>query len=669
MQPEIPETLSAPSNWATLALLRTYFDRGATRSDLFAPFVHDAVADHTLDAINPEAVALIVRNKWGLSMPTPVVVNVLRRLQQTRKGILLQNQIWRVDPDRFTRPDLEPQRLAVDEAFSHFVSRFHAYSDRLGIARVPDEELKSALVGFVDIHLVALLQNATLPSVATKTVGHHLLRTLLSFIRSEATSDETVRRSLRVLVEGALIRNALMLRDLPSETKNLGGLQVFLDTRFVLHTIGLAEPPIVDADRESIRLLREAGAKTKVFDKTITEIRGVLNVYVSGLATAESVARLRQTELTRFFLTRRHTPSDVAQLVADLEQLVSAQHISVVEAPPHQRDYTEDERDLIKMLSAEGEDFQPSHRAQHDVDCVAGVLTIRRGVTADRLSNAVAVFATTTGLVVHNVGKWYAKHGLTGLQPTIHVSDLTAHAWMMNPTAVPELKLHELVAACAVALRPSEEQWNAMLGYLNRQLQEGKLASQQFVAVLISDRTDEYLAESQPNEPDPAASFSEIVDRVVGHYRAAGAQEAERITGEYGAQLTRIRTEKDVLQATNRNLRDQAEAYRATLEHIIRGASWIASRAFMVCAIVVFLIGSVLAIPACSPVETWVPTALLYLVMVACFVLQFFDSIFGFSASSLRDGIRNQVEAGLRRKLLPDGAAALPSYDAPPSSK
>jgi hypothetical protein len=149
------------------------------------------------------------------------------------------------------------------------------------------------------------------------------------------------------------------------------------------------------------------------------------------------------------------------------------------------------------------------------------VLTYRRGTTADSWDNAKAVFVISSGHTVQSINEWYGEQGGRGVSPIIHYLLLSNLAWLKRPASASKLKVHELVALCAAALRPSRDAWQTFLKHLRRLEETGELSSDEVTAIVATSLTDNVLAEQEVDEDSDAATLSEVVERVKTAYRGA----------------------------------------------------------------------------------------------------------------------------------------------------
>jgi hypothetical protein len=294
------------------------------------------------------------------------------------------------------------------------------------------------------------------------------------------------------------------------------------------------------AAREGLSLLREAGARTVAFDQTVDEMRRLLAVFEDHLATPSGIASLHPTDLKRHFLSARYSPSDIRILTATLEQRLQAVGIAIVRLPDHEARFTLDEQKLAAMLTEDGKDPAGSLRVRHDVDAIAAVLTLRKGKNAAAIERSIAVFCTTTWKVARNGQRWYRDQGQSGLPPVILQAALTSIAWLKKPAAAFGLKLHELVALCASALRPTRATWMKLTDNLRRLRDEGVIKDDETAAIVASELTEPLLAElDEESEPD-AASIVEVIERVIGAYRQEASSHANEVVRSAEANSARV---------------------------------------------------------------------------------------------------------------------------------
>ncbi len=181
----------------------------------------------------------------------------------------------------------------------------------------------------------------------------------------------------------------------------------------------------------------------------------------------------------------------------------------------------------------------------HDVDAVSAILTLRSGRRPSSLDDAWAVFATTSSSVVRTVVEWYRESGEGGISPVVHCLALSNIAWLKKPASAARRKLHELVALCAAALRPSRKVWDSFGRQLRELQQAGQMSSDEYVATVVSELTEARLVELDEDAEVEAETVLEVVERVKASY----AEEAARAVAAAESAAGRHREEKAAAEA------------------------------------------------------------------------------------------------------------------------
>jgi hypothetical protein len=338
--------------------------------------------------------------------------------------------------------------------------------------------------------------------------------------------------------------------------------------------------------RDTIDVLTADGVQCIVFDKTVDEIHRLLHMYEGKLRTDEGRKSLRAFPMARHFLTERYSPSDVRQLAALLEQDVSAAGFQIKAMPRRIPEYVGSEKKLTDRLSDPTTRDELKPRVVHDVDCVAAIMTFRRGHRSSSLENARAVFATASPLVIRNTRLWYEEdEHETGVEPVVHIRALTNLAWLKKPKLCEGLKVHELVAMCTAALRPTVETWRRFLRHLESLEKSEKLTTNETTAILVSAMSDQLLREAESEEDDPAdidtVTLDEIVDRVKASYGAALTDKVREVTEQYESKLAEAEARTGVARARAEEL-ERATAEEARQRELFvqgkaqRRARWVA---------------------------------------------------------------------------------------------
>jgi hypothetical protein len=92
---------------------------------------------------------------------------------------------------------------------------------------------------------------------------------------------------LQEMLEGFVLQNTLLLKDISTATRRFRDLHVVVDSGLLFAALGLRGPAAETATLELLSSLRETGAVLDIFEPTIREMRRVLAVYEKRVGIAE----------------------------------------------------------------------------------------------------------------------------------------------------------------------------------------------------------------------------------------------------------------------------------------------------------------------------------------------------------------------------------------------
>lgn len=486
-------------------------------------------------------------------------------------------------------------------------------------------------------------------------------RNLARFITEVCIPDPHFSRPLISLLEGILLADVLLMKDIHNSQMNFSNCRVYLDTRILLAALGLNGTADEIAAKEGLAAIRNAGAQTAAFERTVTEIRGILRVYEDKLSTNKGRLELFPTMMTSHMIAKRYSAADVKVMALEVEQNLKAMAINVFPYPKHIPAFTFDEQALSRILSSSNDSAEEiTPRVRHDVDCVAAILTTRAGQVSYDLERSRAVFSTTSGLVVKNVQSWYADQKGEGLSPVVHHAFLTTLAWLKKPAFSKSLKLQELAAICFSAMRPTGAAWEKMLGTLREYVADGRMSDDESVAIVASGLTETLLSQLDDNFSPDSGSINDAIERVRAelrreHMADANAEiERHRVKTEYLINAAKCREETAQEIAMNSQLaaaeaKADADRTKQLIDNRITRLAHTVGSAVTWFVVFALFAGTVMAGMGISPSKH----QFLQLAIVASLGLatfwSFLGSAWGVSAKSLGAKVEELIASNLRR--------------------
>ena len=535
---------------ATIALLKVNFDAGQDHIDMFLPFALDAVRSLDEDAFQLVQARVAIAKRFRLTIPDHTLGTILSRA--VKRGYCRRSAGHYVrELDRFRNTDLAEQIQSVEREHWSLAKRLREFSADTRAEVASDEEALQVLLTFLnDKHVAMILDEPDEILFRSKlsALTDNQTRVTAQFLNTCYQSEPELTRYVQRMVEGFVLQNTLLLRDIGSTRGSFKDLSVYFDSLFLLRALGLAGINSQTASRELIELLKATHARLFVFERTVAEMQRILRFYQEKLGTTNGIFELREGAITQHLLSKRYGPADIAQAVGLMETQLRGLGLAIRPFPEHRFRYTLDEDDLTQRLQRPNQ--QTDERVRHDVDCAAAILTLRQLRESRSLDATNAVFVTTNKSVVDTVTGWYKNQKKSGVPPMVRHLTMSTAAWLKKPAAAGNLKLHELIASCSAALQPSTRQWQAFKGHLEKLQQNGELSSEEMVAVVAHELTETRLFESDDTEYEDPSTVRGIVESVKKELSAEAEAKRARADAALIAEQTRAERAEDAAAAS-----------------------------------------------------------------------------------------------------------------------
>jgi predicted transcriptional regulator len=536
-----------PRALVTVAFLKARFDERSDHLDMFMALIADAVdslGDRTFTVVEVQDA---VNARHGLAMPQHTITTLLGRLKKSG-SVKREFDRYKAVKRLRSRVDVRTEMARIEGEQRQLAAALREHAKTRGVAIESDEKAFSMLLEFIEQQHVDLLLNDIPNGTGRDAAQARETLVLAEFVKAAIDGDRFAD-TIRDILEGLVLYRAAFLPDISQTKKHFSNLRVFFDSGIVRQALGYEGPVLRALARESLDVLRAAGVQVLVFDKTVDEIRRILTSYERKLATIEGRRSIWPSEMATHFLRERFTPADVAQMAVLLDRELSSAGYQVMRTPERVPAFTLDEKALAAGLADPNHD-EDSPRVTHDVDCVAAVLTLRKGVRAARIDDAMVVFASSATPVVRCVTRWY-KGQITDrvVPPIIHIRALANLAWLKRPAVATDFKLREMVALCSAALRPSRQTWERFLKHLETLRQRKTITSDEEAAIVVSGLVERLLSEAELADGDSgpdAQALDDVVEKVKAAYAADAATRIAAVVAERDAVVAEARANENV---------------------------------------------------------------------------------------------------------------------------
>ena len=556
-----------PGGLVTVAFLKARIDEGADHLGIFMPLVRDVLSQFSAHSFATSDVQESIAVAHGVVMPKHTVGTLLGRVK--RDGyILRESGRYRLSATRtLPHSNVAGEKQQIEDGQRRLAVALKNHAARRGIRVDTVEAAQELLVKFVEDEQIALLLHGPVISTERAEMRREDI-VVAEFLQDVVGNDQAHESVVRRMLEGLVLYHAAFLPDLSVVGRRFRNLRAVFDSGLVRQTLGYEGIAPRALMRDTIDLLKSSGVQCLVFDKTVDEIRKILTAYERRLGTSQGLRELRPSPMTRHFVTERFSPSAVREMFALVDQEIRAVGFQIANIPRRVAQHVSAEQALSTRLAdrVTGDELEP--RVVHDVDCVAGILTLRKGHRSQSIDDARAVFVSDSRLVIRNVTLWWQEdeHELS-IEPVVHVRALSNVAWLKKPSAGSDLKTHELLTLCGAALRPAHRTWERFIRHLNTLHTSRNLTSDEVTAIIASSTSDELLRDAELIAGDScdidAETLDEVVERVKSGYAADVEQRVERVTEHYEESLREVRAhEREAVASAEAAKQTAAEKLR-----------------------------------------------------------------------------------------------------------
>jgi predicted transcriptional regulator len=570
--PDIPRI--QPGGLVTVAFLKARLDEGNDHLGIFMPLILDIIPHFRTGTFGSAEVQELLASTHGVAMPKETVSTLLKRLAR-KKYLHRDFGRYHLDSRRqLPASNVAGEKAQIESSHLRLAEALMQHATKRGLTLASPDVALDALLRFLEEEKVTLLLGDP-PVMASSPEGsRHERVTIAEFVHDAIVGDQALLSVLRGVIEGLVLYHAAFLPELARVQKSFRGFRVVFDSGLVRQALGYEGLAMQTLMRETLGLLSASGVQCLVFDTTVLEIKRILAMYEERLATAEGRAKLWPVAITRHFLSEHYSPSDIRQMSALLRREIVDAGFQVMPAPPRAKEFTANEELLGKRLADPIRKDELEHRVMHDVDCVAGVLTLRRGHRAATIEESRAIFATASPMVLRNTRQWWEEDEReTGIPPIVHIRALANLSWLKKPSVCVDFKVRELIALCGAAMRPTPKLWRRFLKHLESLKHSNKITSDEETLILVSAMSDALLKEAELEQEHPddvdAVTLNEIVERVKASYGAHADEELKKLTDGFEMKISEV-------EAQARQSQEQASSTIRTLAERLRQRELIA---------------------------------------------------------------------------------------------
>lgn len=456
----------------TNALLATNWDHSKKDYlDIISPFVLFAAFhenDNEYGFIDVPKIRQKLNVEFRLNIIDSIIFCILNRYPQyisVKKEKGTKNYFIR--KGKYNYEAFLEKRSRNEQEFDYFISKMGEYiKDNCG-KEFTKVKLEEKLIKFIEGNYIGLL------SIDNDSFSYRD-NELASFLEYILEQDRSLLNILQKIVKGHMIYVAIYSQDIKEAdiSQKFNNLYIYFDTIFIFYLLGYGGEYYKEFANQTYELLKGLGANLRCFTHNYDEVHGILVNCERQLKLGDK----GNFDKLEWFIDNGCTPTDVALMISSLENNIS-KLMDIVATP----DYNNPITNIDWVTFTDYLDNRISYRKEkaltNDVESIAAIFRLRKGLNATTIENCNAVFVTTNTRLIKTVHNYKKEHvdDMRGLMPCISDYEIANIAWLKSPAQQGKIVDKSIRFAASILQEPSPEFWNKFIKEIDKYRDSGEL--------------------------------------------------------------------------------------------------------------------------------------------------------------------------------------------------
>lgn len=480
------------------AILRANYNAQAPNYlDNFTPFVLSAIANSSSEIVERSAVSSLIREMFGLSIPSLVVPRLLRRTNRQSLTEPVGNNAIRLTARAASElPDLNAevaqyrsrQIELVTQLGTFIESHFPEHLD------LTTRDLGTHLAEFFDKNAVPLLGASLNASQPVPDGESGLDYVVASFVSHLYSTDQTRFAYVVEAAKGAMLASVLEL-DTSNMSDSLARLTLVLDSPVLMDALGHHGPVPEAAMRHVLQMATAQGATLAVFRHSVSELDGILDAIEQALRRGTASRSTSRGYL--HFAETGTSPVDVALLRERLEDSLAELSVNVLEQPGGYYEFGLDESKLEEMIQSRVRYLQDAARV-NDVRSLSAVHRMRKGSQSRTIERCTTVLVSSNENLVRGARDF--NNGPT-FPLAVTAEAIASILWVRSPAVADDVPRDIVLASAYAGMQPSPILWKKYVDEIEKLERAGSVSPDDAVILrATSVGRDAFMIETLGNE-------------------------------------------------------------------------------------------------------------------------------------------------------------------------
>lgn len=294
------------------------------------------------------------------------------------------------------------------------------------------------------------------------------------YIKTLMDNESHLFGYLEDIIKGLIISTVVYMNE-PSEIKkSFKNMTVYLDTSFIIFSLGYAGEIKKQQCDELLKLIYENNINARCFRHTIDEAIGILTACAYKV-DSKNRAKAYGPSID-YFIENGKSKSDIMLMINTIEDDLSRLNIKIEDVPQYNNRCYIDEEGLKESLK-ENIQYSNDEALERDIKSISAITRLRSGRTTIKIEESRAIFVTTNFKLVKEVNSYLnIDEELTGIMPIISDYALTNLLWLKKPLVAKNLSRQRLIAECYAASQPDEILWGKYINEIDNLKNKGHIS-------------------------------------------------------------------------------------------------------------------------------------------------------------------------------------------------
>ncbi|MEN4568885.1 hypothetical protein [Pantoea agglomerans] len=464
-----------------LALLETLKrDDIQDEIDLFLPFIAVTASAIGKQVINENDIQDKLQQSFGFKPPLAAVRVLMTRAK--KRGLLIrENCAFIPVHEKITewKNGFEHKKEDVETSLTSLKREFITFTEQKFDKKLTDIEAEKLITGFIEVNVSSVISHRAYQRNELADRIKNTNHVIASFISHIHRNQPVVLEHFSRCVKGMLLANYLFYADKATDKKSYKGITVYLDSPIVLGMLGYSGRQAKEAYTDFLNLLKSLSIEVVIFDRTLSEIEGLL--YAWKLDLSRKRYYRFNTKTLEWLRAQGYDPERIDTDLKLLESSINKLGIEVkLGFNPKEKFQCEED----KLQLAIGKAFRRDKNLEHDTVCVSRVHNMREGKTINNLSQSFNVFVTSNTTLVKVVNDFF-KHETNRQSIPVVVSEqwMTAMFWLKKPDIYAQLPQEQLLSTAYSLLYTDDRFWDAFVNRLEKLEKRGDITQDEFLQI------------------------------------------------------------------------------------------------------------------------------------------------------------------------------------------